>query len=64
MDDIMLEVELVAGSENSKDDVLQRLKDQLRVRLNLGFKIEVCPYGSLPRFQVKARRFRDLRKEK
>ena len=63
-DDIMLEVELAAGCEEKKESVLGRLKDQLRVRLNLGFKIEVRPCGSLPRFEVKAKRFRDLRKEK
>ena len=64
IDDIMLEVEFVVSSEDIKDDVLRRLKDQLRVKLNLGLKIDVCPYGSLPRFEVKAKRFKDLRKEK
>jgi len=64
IDDILLEVEFIPGFENRKDDVLGRLKDQLRVRVNLGFKIEVCPCGNLPRYEVKAKRFKDLRKEK
>lgn len=64
IDDILLEVEFIPGFENRKDYVLGRLKDQLRVRVNLGFKIEVCPCGKLPRYEVKAKRFKDLRKEK
>jgi phenylacetate-CoA ligase len=31
------------------------------VRTNLGYKIEVHPYESLPRYQVKAKRFKDMR---
>jgi phenylacetate-CoA ligase len=41
---------------------VNHLKDQLRVRINLGFKVSVHPFGSLPRYEVKAKGFKDLRK--
>ncbi len=64
IDDILLEIELMPEYESRKEDVLNRLRDQLRVRVNLGFKIEFRSCGSLPRYEVKAKRFKDLRKEK
>ncbi len=63
IDDIKLDIEIMPEHLDRKEDILNRLKDQLRVRVNLGFKIEVHPYGSLPRYEVKAKRFKDLRKE-
>lgn len=63
IDEITLDIEIMPEYQNKKEDILARLKDQLRVRVNLGFKIEVHPYGSLPRYEVKAKRFKDLRKE-
>jgi phenylacetate-CoA ligase len=64
IDDILLEIEFIPEFESRKEEVLGRLKDQLRVRVNLGFRIDVHPFGSLPRYEVKAKRFKDLRKEK
>ena len=64
IDDILLEVELMPECENREQDVYNQLKDQLRVRVNLGFRIEFHSYGSLPRYDLKAKRFKDLRKEK
>jgi len=63
IDDILLKVEIRSGKEQEKDQILFRLKDQLRVKTNLGYIIEVHPYGSLTRYEVKAKRFKDLRKE-
>ncbi|MFP3975802.1 MAG: phenylacetate--CoA ligase family protein [Dehalococcoidia bacterium] len=63
IDDILLRIELLPGKESEQDDILTRLKDQLRVKTNLGYRLEVEPYGSLPRYEVKAKRFRDLRKK-
>ncbi len=62
IDDIALKIEIVPDHEGQKDSILARLKDELRVRTNLGYKIEVHPYGSLPRYEVKAKRFKDMRK--
>ena len=39
-----------------------QLKDQLRLKTNLGYNIEFHKYGTLPRYEVKAKRFKDLRK--
>jgi len=62
IDDILLKVEIRPGYEDKKDEILVLLKDQLRVKTNLGYKMEVHPYGSLPRYEIKAKRFKDLRK--
>jgi phenylacetate-CoA ligase len=61
VDRIKLKVELLPGVV--KDGVENRLKDQLRLKTNLGYQIEYYDYGSLPRYEVKARRFKDLRKK-
>jgi phenylacetate-CoA ligase len=62
IDTILLKIEILPGKEAEQDAILFRLKDQLRVKTNLGYQIEVHPYGSLPRYEVKAKRFKDLRK--
>ncbi len=63
VDRITLKVELLPGHEAEQARVEERLKDQLRLKTNLGYVIQFHPYGSLPRYQVKARRFKDLRKD-
>jgi len=63
IDDIALKIELKPGMEDRREPILARLKDELRVRTNLGYKIEVHPYGSLPRYEVKAKRFKDMREK-
>ncbi len=62
-DDISLKVELQPGVESRKDDVLAILIDQLRIKTNLRYNISFQAYGSLPRYDVKAKRFKDLRKK-
>lgn len=61
VDDILLKVELIPGKEVKQEIIFSRLKDQLRLKTNLGYNIEVHPFGSLPRYEVKAKRFKDLR---
>jgi phenylacetate-CoA ligase len=61
IDDIALKIEIRTEHEGDKEGILARLKDQLRVNTNLGYKIEVHPFGTLPRYDVKAKRFKDLR---
>jgi len=63
IDDISLKVELKPGQEVNKESIHQKLVDQLRMKTNLGYNIEYCEAGSLPRWDVKARRFKDLRKK-
>lgn len=57
-----LKVELVPGTGATQESVQPELVRQLRLKTNLAYKIEFHEYGSLPRYQVKARRFKDLRK--
>jgi phenylacetate-CoA ligase len=37
------------------------LIDQLRVKTNLGYNLEFHDYGTLPRYDAKGKRFKDLR---
>jgi len=43
--------------------VLSSVVDQLRIKTNLGYSLEFHDYGTLPRYDVKARRFKDLRRK-
>ena len=61
IDDITLKIEIKPDYNKQETEILNRLKDQLRVRTNLGYKIEVHPYESLPRYALKAKRFKDTR---
>ena len=62
IDRITLKVELMPESEGGRPAVEGLLKDQLRLKTNLGYKLEFHDYGTLPRYEVKAKRFNDLRK--
>jgi len=61
-DRISLKVELLPGMEGKKEEILGRLKDELRLKTNLGYVIQCVPFGTLPRYEGKAKRFKDLRK--
>lgn len=61
-DRISLKVELQPWAESREKEVLSKLVQALRLKTNLGYEISFHPYGSLPRYEVKARRFKDLRK--
>ena len=63
IDRITLNVELMTGMEKQRELTEGRLKDQLRLKTNLGYNIIFHEYGTLPRYEVKARRFKDLRKK-
>lgn len=63
IDQITLKVELTPDSRDKEDSIKTQLKDQLRLKTNLGYIIEFHDYGTLPRHEVKARRFKDLRKK-
>jgi len=62
IDRIKLKVELLPGTEERVREIESRLKDQLRLKTNLGYRIDFFDYGRLPRYEVKAKRFKDLRK--
>lgn len=61
-DHISLKVELAPGSEGNMEAIKVQLKDQLRIKTNLGYDIQFHDYGKLPRYEVKAKGFKDLRK--
>ena len=58
-DRITLKVELLP---DGRPDLEDQLSNQLRLKTNLRFELEFHDFGSLPRYEVKARRFIDLRK--
>lgn len=62
LDEITLRIELPADYDGDQHDLLARLKHQLRLNTNLGYRVEVVADGTLPRYALKAKRFKDLRK--
>ncbi len=63
IDRITLKIEIVTGRENDRKTIEAGLKDQLRLKTNLGYNLEFHDYGTLPRYDVKAKRFKDLRQK-
>ena len=63
IDRIKLKVELMPHQEERVREIEVDLKDRLRLKTNLGYRIEFYDHGRLPRYDVKARRFKDLRKK-
>ncbi len=63
IDRIKLKVELQPGQEDRAKAIGIELKDQLRLKTNLNYRLEFYDYGRLPRYDVKAKRFKDLRKQ-
>jgi phenylacetate-CoA ligase len=63
IDRITLKIEIVKGRESDRKGIETILKDQLRLNTNLGYNLEFHDYGTLPRYAVKAKRFKDLREK-
>jgi len=61
IDVISLRVEIMPGFESETEQVKRVLIEELRNKTNLGYEIECCSFGSLPRYEGKARRFKDQR---
>ena len=61
-EEITLKVELLPEAGAGRSGIEARLEDQLRIKTNLGYRLEFHEHGTLPRYEVKARRFKDLRK--
>ena len=62
-DKIKLRVEVLPQAEDQCTLIENELVDQLRLKTNLRYDIEICGCETLPRYEVKARRFKDLRKK-
>ena len=63
VDRIKLKVELMPGHEDQQQSIETLLKDQLRLKTNLGYRLEFYDFGKLPRYAVKAKRFKDMREK-
>ena len=62
-DQISLKVEIRPEARNRLNELERLLVDRLRLKTNLRYDIEYVDIGTLPRYEVKARRFKDLRKK-
>lgn len=62
VDDITLRIELLPEHREKINAVQEELVRQLGVKTNLRYNLEFCEYGTLPRYEVKSKRFKDLRK--
>ena len=62
-DKICLKVELLTDAKDRQHEIDSRLTSQLRLKTNLRYDIEYFDFGTLPRYDVKAKRFKDLRKK-
>jgi phenylacetate-CoA ligase len=62
-DRIKLRVEVLPEAEDQCRLIEAELVDQLRLKTHLRYDIEVCGCETLPRYEVKAKRFKDLRKK-
>jgi phenylacetate-CoA ligase len=58
MDQMRLKVELTPAAAARGAVILQGLANELRKRLGLRIDLELAPVGSLPRYELKARRFK------
>ena len=62
VDCIALKVELLPEAESRREEIEGQLVDQLRNKTNLRYNLSFHEYETLPRYEVKAKRFKDLRK--
>jgi len=63
IDNITLKVELLAEYETEIDAVRDILTRELRDKTSLRYDLEFSKYSTLPRYETKAKRFKDLRKK-
>ena len=62
-DKITLKVELMPDFKDRRRPIESKLTDQLRLKTNLRYDLIFYEYGKLPRYEVKAKRFKDMRKK-
>jgi phenylacetate-CoA ligase len=65
MDEVILRTELPPNfGPKEAEQIKNRLREDLKVKTNLSFLVRIEPPGSLPRYMLKAKRFRDMREGK
>jgi phenylacetate-CoA ligase len=61
IDELILKVEIVPGTTAGEEVIKHSLSQQLLLRTNLHFNIEIHPFGTLLRPHIEVNRFKDLR---
>lgn len=61
-DEIAIQLEM--KEKEKKEMIPQAIQGEIKKRLNLRIEVEIVPYGTLPKFDYKAKRFVDRRKER
>lgn len=62
IDQIAIQLEI--KEEEKKEVIPKAVQEEIKRRLNLRIEVEIVPKGTLPKFDYKAKRFVDRRKEK
>lgn len=63
IDKITLKVEINCGCEHKEQEIKTELSRQLKLKTNLNYHLEFYPFGTLQRYEVKAKRFKDMREK-
>lgn len=63
IDLISLNIEVINQFEYKKSEIINELARQLKLKTNLHYNIECYPFGTLQRYEVKAKRLKDMRKK-
>lgn len=58
MQELLLRVEVDPKAKEQSDGIGDRLQNELRNDLGIRINVEIAPAGSLPRYELKARRFK------
>lgn len=62
MDEVILRTEFPPNfGPKEAEQIKTRLREDLKVKTNLSFLVRIEPPGSLPRYMLKAKRFKDMR---
>jgi phenylacetate-CoA ligase len=61
MDEVNIRIEIDPSAESKGKEIEKRLKEKLKIRTNLSFQTKIEPLGTLPRYTLKAKRFKDRR---
>ncbi|MDZ4344181.1 MAG: phenylacetate--CoA ligase family protein, partial [Candidatus Binatia bacterium] len=62
LDTLMIKLEIKQDSSSAPTgQIVDQIKQRVKNNLGLSPEVSIEPYNSLPRFELKARRFQDLR---
>jgi phenylacetate-CoA ligase len=65
LDSLLVKFELRSGlSSHQGREISRRIQEEFKSKIGLTPEVEVVPWNSLPRFELKARRFKDMRGER